>query len=234
MDRILAFDLWGEYAHFRKYYTTTSPLTYSFPPRTALCGLMGAILGLSKETYLSHFLKDRATLGVALLSPVKKVHFSENLIDTDPGRPMNLIKNHTRIRIEFLKDPRYRVYFSHADPELYERARDLIDRHQCVYTPCLGLSEHIANFSFVGEYRAARVDDPGKIEIRTVVPDNHIREIAFASGAEYMTETMPNEMLPDRTVTEYRAMLFERRGRPIRASLSECWRLDDGSAISIL
>lgn len=234
MDRVLVFDLWGEYAHFRKYYTTTSPLTYSFPPRTALCGLMGAILGLSKEEYLTHFLKDRAMLGVALLEPVKKVHFSENLIDTEPGQPMNLIRNHTRIRFEFLKDPRYRVYFSHSDPALYTRARDLLEAHQCVYTPCLGLSEHIANFAFIGEFGMAHEQDPGELEMGTVVPDDHIREIAFEDGCEYLTETMPNEMLPDRTVTEYRAILFERRACPVRASLSECWRLDDGSAISML
>lgn len=234
MSKVLVFDLWGEYAHFRKFYTTTSPLTYSFPPRTALCGLLGAILGLEKDEYLTKFGKDLAGIAVAILNPVKKVHFSENLIDTERPETMNLIKNRTQIRFEFLKDPRYRIYFTHKDEALYEQARNLIAAHRCVFTPCLGLSEHIANFSYVGEQEWEPVLLPGTIELQTVVPDELVEEIVFETGSEYMTETMPNEMAPGRTVTEYRVMLFERRGQPIRASVRECWRLDDGTTITAL
>jgi CRISPR-associated protein Cas5h len=102
MDKILVFDIWSEYAHFRKFYTTTSPLTFSIPPRTALCGLMGALLGLSKETYLKNFPKTKARFAVKLLNPVKKVRFSENLIDTESINTMNVIKQHTRLKFEFL------------------------------------------------------------------------------------------------------------------------------------
>lgn len=49
MDKMLVFDVWGDYAHFRRFYTTTSPLSFPIPPRTALCGLIGAIIGLEKE-----------------------------------------------------------------------------------------------------------------------------------------------------------------------------------------
>ena len=72
MDKVLVFDIWGEYAHFRKYYTTTSPLSYSIPPRTAVTGFIGAILGLGKEKYLKHFTKKQAFIAVRLLNPVKR------------------------------------------------------------------------------------------------------------------------------------------------------------------
>ncbi|MEW6070945.1 MAG: CRISPR-associated protein Cas5, partial [Candidatus Thermoplasmatota archaeon] len=42
----LVFTIKGQFAHWRKWFTTTSPLTYSFPPRTAVIGLIGAILGV--------------------------------------------------------------------------------------------------------------------------------------------------------------------------------------------
>ncbi|RMG82383.1 MAG: CRISPR-associated protein Cas5, partial [Bacteroidetes bacterium] len=48
--KLLVFDISGEYGHFRKFNTTTSPLTYSFPPLPALAGLLGAILGIERET----------------------------------------------------------------------------------------------------------------------------------------------------------------------------------------
>ncbi|MDI3478645.1 MAG: CRISPR-associated protein Cas5h, partial [Thermoanaerobacterium sp.] len=28
----LIFDIYGDFGHFKKYYTTSSPLTFSFPP----------------------------------------------------------------------------------------------------------------------------------------------------------------------------------------------------------
>ena len=46
---ILIFDIQSEYGHFRKYNTTTSPLTYSIPTRTAIAGILGAILGMERE-----------------------------------------------------------------------------------------------------------------------------------------------------------------------------------------
>ena len=46
---ILIFDISSEYGHFRKFNTTTSPLTYSIPTRTAVVGIIGAILGLERE-----------------------------------------------------------------------------------------------------------------------------------------------------------------------------------------
>ena len=104
MNNVLVFDVWGEYAHFRKYYTTTSPLTFSIPPRTALCGLIAGIIGLDKNEYLKHFTKDKADITVRIISPTKKVRIAENLIDTESIRTFNKIKTRTQIRFEFLND----------------------------------------------------------------------------------------------------------------------------------
>ena len=47
--KVLVFEVYGKYAHFKKPYTTTSPLTYSIPSRTALTGIIGAIIGIEKN-----------------------------------------------------------------------------------------------------------------------------------------------------------------------------------------
>ena len=84
IERLLVFDVWGDYAHFRRFYTTTSPLTFPIPPRTAICGLIGAILGLEKTNneYLKYFKLKDAFIGLRLLKPVKKTIISENFIHT--------------------------------------------------------------------------------------------------------------------------------------------------------
>ncbi|WP_081641707.1 CRISPR-associated protein Cas5 [Thermus thermophilus] len=47
--RALRFVLKGKRAHFRRFYTNSSALTYPVPPPSALQGLLGAALGLGPE-----------------------------------------------------------------------------------------------------------------------------------------------------------------------------------------
>ncbi len=47
--RFLRFVLRGKRAHFRRFYSNSSALTYPVPPPSALLGLLGAALGLEPE-----------------------------------------------------------------------------------------------------------------------------------------------------------------------------------------
>jgi CRISPR-associated protein Cas5h len=229
-ERVIVFDVWGDYAHFRKNYSTSSPLTYSFPPRTALSGLIGAIAGLDKTDYFRQFFRDIAKIGCKIMKPVKKVRIGENLIDTKSAVKMHLIKNRTQIRFEFVKDPKYRVYFSHSDEQFYKKLKDLLSSHQSVYTPCLGLSQLICNFEFVGEFDLkASGEDVQTID--SVVPGKFIQEPEFEEGNEYFSEVMPCEMGEAREVTDYREILFERNGKSIKAKAKELWELKNGERI---
>jgi len=231
MDKVLVFNIWGEYAHFRKYYTTTSPLSYSIPPRTAVTGFIGAILGLGKEKYLKHFTKKQAFIAVRLLNPIKKVRISENLIDTENVKRMHLIKNRTQIRFEFIKNPKYRLYFYHTDEGLYALTKNLLADHKSIYTPYLGISEHIANFEFIGEMNSQKSFSEDFVKVDSVIPEDPTNKIGFETNFEYFSETMPIEMDFDRTVVEYKNIMFERNGHRIKAKLKEFWELDNGERI---
>lgn len=226
-ERVIVFDVWGDYAHFRKNYSTSSPLTYSFPPRTALSGLIGAIVGLDKSEYFRHFFKVDAKIGCKILAPVKKVRIGENLVDTKSAVKMHLIKNRTQIRFEFVKDPKYRIYFSHSDEQLYKKLKDLLANHQSIYTPCLGLSELICNFQFRGDFRLKSPEEEVE-EIDSVVPGKFLREPDFEVGKEYFSEVMPGEMGEEREVTEYSEILFERNGKSIKGKAKELWEVENG------
>ena len=81
--KVLFFDIWGDYGHFRKFYTTTSPLTFSFPPPSTIAGILGAIYGATKDEYLKIFSSDRCKTALKIISPVKKVRMVINLINTN-------------------------------------------------------------------------------------------------------------------------------------------------------
>lgn len=228
--KVLIFDVWGDYAHFRKIYTTTSPLTYSIPTRTSLCGLISAIIGLSKENndYLNYFHLNQAKIGLKIVNPIKKVNISENLIHTKDakGPGMNLISKRAQIRFEFVKDPKYRIYFWHNDESLYTKLNKNLSNHKTKYTPCLGLSENIANFEYVGEIEAVKKDkNDSFIQIHSVIPMGKIEKengINFKiTDREYFKEAIPIEMNIDRVIKKYGDILYEKSGNPIEVKFTE-------------
>lgn len=229
--KVLVFDVWGEFGHFRKHYTTTSPLTYSIPPRTAIAGMIGAIEGFGKDEYLQYFSKEKANITVKISSPIKKTRIAENLIDTKIAPLMSRIKTRTQIRFEVLKDVKYRVYISHSSEEVYNKLYSMLKEHKSVYTLCLGLSEHIANYEFIGEMEAVSELSDSEREIHSVIPEKELIKIRFEEGKEYFSETIPIEMLPNREVIEYGKVLFERNAKCILASANSLWRLENGEGI---
>ena len=237
MDKVIVFEVWGDYAHFRQYFTTTSPLSYSVPPRTALAGLISAITGIygiDKNEYLKHFTKDKARIALKITSPIKKVRISENLIDTKKAKKMHLIKQRTRIRFEFVKDPKYKIYFAHTDKDLHEKVKGLLQEHQCIYTPCLGLSELLCNFEYKGEYKISESQSEGFVMIDSIVPNTYLKEPEFENGKEYFSVIMPAEMKEGRVVTEYEEVLYERQGDKIKAKVSRFWELENNERILFL
>jgi CRISPR-associated protein Cas5h len=225
-DKVIVLDVWGDYAHFKKIYTTSSPLTYSFPPRTAISGLIGAIIGLDKEDYFRHFLRKDARIGCKIIKPIKKIRIGENHLNADNIKNMHLIKNRNPTRREFVKDPKYRIYFSHSDETIYDNLKSLLSNHQSIYTPCLGLSQLICNFSYVGEFGLKSLGE-GPHAIGSVVPGKCIINPEFEVGKEYFSETLPNEMNDGREVTDYSEILFERNGKEIKAKARDLWEVEN-------
>ncbi len=224
--KILVFDIWAEYAHFRKFYTTTSPLTFSVPPRTALCGLLGAIIGLEKDNnnYLQFFTLAKLSIAVRIINPIKKTMLAQNLIDTKTahGPGMNIITQRTQVSFEYLKSPKYRIFFTHSDDELYTKLKNHLNEHKSVYTPVLGLSENLADFKFIGEYEVSDRSSNDYVSINTAIPLSLINmeeQKIFDYESEYFSERLPLELTTERVVTKFDDVLFERTGKPINVVL---------------
>lgn len=239
--KVLAFDLFGDFAHFRKYYSTTSPLTFSIIPPVTLMGVLGAILGLSKEEnqYLKILNTAGTEVGVQLLKPVKKIRMGINLINTknDYWVPRHRSEGaRTQIKYEFLKDVAYRIYVSIGDEDLFNRLVHYVSCHKCVYTVSLGLSELLAGFSFIDirdfQWKENPVDF---VEISTSVPINDILEggIDISPGKSYLKENMPVKMKSTREVLQYSEILTESRGDSLKVKVNGYWE-NQGLKIKLL
>ena len=78
--KVLIFDIWGDFGHFRKFYTTSSPLSFSFPPPPTIAGILGAIYGTDKfkNEYLRVFNYKNCRIALKILNPIKKIRMLEN------------------------------------------------------------------------------------------------------------------------------------------------------------
>ncbi len=53
--KIISFNLSGKFAHFRKFYTNSSSLSYLIPSRTAIIGMLASILEKGRDEYYKDF-----------------------------------------------------------------------------------------------------------------------------------------------------------------------------------
>jgi len=238
---LLIFDIMGEYGHFRKYNTTTSPLTYSIPTRTAIAGMLGAILGMERETSDGHyaegiepvqefFSKERSGIAVQVMQPVKKENIGFNLINTKISFYDLTRAGHTQTEFELVKDPHYRIYLAMDDTAKFEELSERIQHRRHHFTPYLGLAQFTARVDFVQRATARVVTSNSEIvEIITAVNLSKVvgePPIDFQKEWFYSANNMPVAMNREREVLEYSEILIEKNGNPLHARVPEYLTLD--------
>lgn len=62
--KLLSFRVSGQYAHFRKFYTNSSSLSYLVPPRTVIIGMLASILGYARDSYYELFNPQKIKISV--------------------------------------------------------------------------------------------------------------------------------------------------------------------------
>jgi len=219
--KVLAFDLSGRFGHFKKFYTTSSPLTFSTPTPTALFGMVGAILGLDKDSYLYHINAKTTKVGIQILAPIQKMRLSLNYIDTKNSRSFHLIKNRTQIRTEFLINPSYRIYLHLQDSKLFEQLITFIKEKKTYYTPSLGMANLLANIRFVAVKEVQK--EPLVQQVATIIPIAQVHHIQPKAGHRYVKERLPVNMLPQRIVDRYVEFLIESNAKKLEGEFKDCY-----------
>lgn len=223
MPKILAFDIWGRYAHFKKIFATTSALSYVIPSKTAIYGLIGAIIGLDKfdNKYLDSFIPGNCIVGIQIINPIVMQRINTNLHPHTHGL-IKSTQNRKPTTVEYVYRPRYRIYFSHSDNNIYSELKKHLQNHTSVYTPSLGLANLIADFEYLGEsdLNAHKGGKDKSIVINSVIPSGQFLDFDLDSSIsneiiEYSQFSV--EMNSEREVTKREDVLLDRKGNPIKA-----------------
>jgi CRISPR-associated protein Cas5h len=224
--KILVFDIWGEYAHYKKIYATTSPVSYVIPTKTSLYGYVGAIIGLEKNKnhYLTHFEGKSCLVGIAIRKPIIMQRINTNL---RPGLS-RLKENDNRkpTTIEYVYNPKYRIYFTHKDIDIYTQLKRHLENHTSVYTPTLGLANLLSCFRIIDEYDIEEKKSNASVSVSSVIPRKKF--IGFDENGLYKNENeiieqslYSVEMDQERNVTERDDVLLDRKGKNIQAFVTD-------------
>lgn len=183
---IYIFRISGKYAHFRRPYTNVSSLSYPFPPRPTIAGLLGAILGVQKDEVADTFNEKNLKVAVAVEKQVKTVTHVTNFrqdgvggIDYSIKKPRKgwqpkELKNlppyneATQIPMELLRNPSFLIYVHLDDNSMFSELGSRLKTHRFVYTPCLGLSEFLASVEYVADGNAIKMET-GEYDVKSVI-----------------------------------------------------------------
>lgn len=149
------FELKGNWAHFRKPETNNNPLTHDFITKTALIGLIGAVLGIERKEMAELFptLSDDLLYGVRINNAVKKESWSFTL------RKVVDVLDKAPKQMEFLKNPVNTIALALKNENSvgnFKQFVNAIERSEAKFTPVLGLHNCPAELKFLtsGEFEA--------------------------------------------------------------------------------
>ncbi len=208
---ILIFDLRASLAHFRRPDTTSTHATYPFITRTALRGLLGAVIGVEQWP-------EEGWAGLQLLRPVATRVQQLSLLGKgflESGSTFN-----RPTTVELVIQPHYRIFYTGANmEELAQRIR----QRQAVYHTYLGSAFAAVVPEFVAVVPGASLDAQAgqEIEISTVVPTDAITAIAPEPGLTFnRVGGLLYQAWPHRRFSGTIHLLYEQRNQSYRATLS--------------
>jgi CRISPR-associated protein Cas5h len=229
--RMVVFDIYGYMAHFRRFYSSVTPLTYHFPPRNTVMGILACMLGFDKDSYYETFSRDRCGIAVALRTPVRRVMLPTNYLDTDQITLQRLrgIGNRVPTRMEYLlavppsEYVSYRLFVTHEDQSLLNQLADRLADRRFAYPISLGPAYCLAEANLVYNGEAKVIEGDGdEYLVSTVIPqDIIVNGPAPAEGIKIMLEEkLPPDFKDGRMPAgASRNYVFEASGKRLRVKI---------------
>lgn len=220
---IIAFNLYGDYALFKKPWCNREQQSYLIPPKTSIVGLLGALLGYEREKYLKKLNFEEIFIGIKLVSEEGKELHGFNFmhgknLDNITKKLSNPYRKPTRkgslspTRLEYVKNPYYRIYLHLERDPLREKIGNFLKNDKCVFPPYLGQVNLFANIDNISVNELLERDIKYS---ETAVPSEMVKVTEVKS--KLYTERLPVKMNPDRSSPIYKSIaIVKNREIPLK------------------
>lgn len=233
---VVAFEYYARFGHFLCAEASASGLSYPVPSRTALLGLVGAVLGLEKDS--PQELLTEAKFAVGGVKPTTHWHTAKFRKDP-PDKLSSTVRSgakgtskYERATLpaqEWLFNPSYIVIAHLPEPYHSEFVRRLKTK-EYYYTPCMGLSEMVAQLDFIAEGIAERIGEEEMVNSSTLVRTDcgtfdASRAVSQGRRLDVHLITLPRDVTVDRGFT-HAEYIYETMGRSLPICTSHGWRVN--------
>ena len=230
--QVLSLRWSAKYGHFLRAEANINALSYPIPPRTAILGLLAAILGFEKDTLSTHLANTQIAIGGAI--PQRFWHRIKLRKDPPATLPMTIKKGQKGSRAkekaalilqEWLWQPNFLVHI--AMPENQACFTELCERvteKRWHFSPCMGLSELGADVEWIGCAKAKAIH-PGPITISSIFPQTAgcVRNVGEPLGIHLLR--MPHSVTADR-IFSHKSYYLEHQGRDLTVETDQAWVLE--------
>jgi CRISPR-associated protein Cas5h len=235
---VVCFRYFGKIGHFLRAEANANGISYPVPPRTILLGLVGAVLGLTKDEPQVKLAGAELAVGGDL--PKRFWHKTNARKDPPAPLPYRVKKadkgnaseqRNFRFPQEWLWRPDFRIW-AHLPGDYHAHLALRLQKRRWHFTPCLGLAWMLADLEYLGE-REAETLPVGTHRIASVVRQDAGKidlEAACAEGLTLQSIRMPADATADRVFTQ-RAYWVEFHGRPFPVTTGEAWRWGSESVV---
>lgn len=248
INKIYELELTGKFAHFRKFYTNSSSLTYLIPPRTTLCGLFASILKRDRNSYYDEFNENDFLIALSIkkgLKLQKKIHTINYLSEIDNKSLINHIKTHKQCRFELLSslnatELSYRIFVAVKNDKFSELIK-AIKKHDLGYGVYLGQRQFLADLILIREYtkQEFKIINTSDYVDSAIIKDN-VKNISNLQDLDILIDRMPSVQKKSdddlRQTIKTCDILIETSGNRIEGNFMTCIKLNnlDNSVISFI
>lgn len=210
----------GNWGHFKRPETNNNPLTHDFITKTALIGMIGAVLGYERAEMKDLFpqLSDDLLYGVELVKPVKKISWGFT-----SRTAFKSWESGTPKYFEFLKNPSFKILLALKDEnkskDIFNRFADAVKQEEAFFTPVLGWHNCPADLSWKSDGEVQYFEEKSaKNEIKCFFSNQHSLKmessVIFRLGFENIPTYQNNDFwnLPER----YEKVIYPDAGNVVK------------------
>jgi len=211
----IRFVLTGKLAHFRRFYTNSSSLTYPIPPPPTIRGLLGAALGLGPE-YTQEFANWR--FGVQIAAPWRFLFQTANYLKIKKGEPNLAGGEHTQIPLQFIVPQqlgdriRYEIVALGAESKESNKVAEALKKPH--FPLALGPAYALAQIEEINFVQGTIQDSfEGAIKGPLIVKSI----IKLQGPGRLLRDRYPLKLAKDRTLLMAADLAIEAEGKPVAA-----------------
>ena len=217
--KVIGFNLSGKYALFTKPYTKNQPQSFIIPPKTAIEGMMGGILGFSRDEYQEKL--KNLKYSVILKKSINKYTTRFNLLqgrserdpETGENGPFTYSKNpishpgkrgpRSPTTFEILKNPSWDIFISLEEDLLYE-LKERIQKSLYEFVPYLGIANAFAKLTLFEEIISL---DRGLEKIKSFF-ERDLVKVKLLGPVKFYSELIPIKFENKRNLPQTKEMVI--------------------------